>query len=127
MEINSKKWVLTDDGCMQYCRKIGPEIYELIEMGECPEASKHSHYYHRATVNVAERLNDEEDVLAIIDDYGYDSIDDVKKLYGDDYGQILAECIFESEGPINGGGHDCKFFNSEAACIKAIKKVAGEG
>lgn len=124
MDSKGTSWFLNDDSCLQYCRCAAQDTFELIEMGECPEGSKNSHYYHRGTVNVKVRLEDDkEDVLNILNSFGYQSLGEVQTLYGEDANQIIAECIFESEGAVNGGGHECKFFSSENACIEAIKAI----
>lgn len=102
------QWVCTDGSYMQYGRKISDKIFAFLEFSrdeypdEFKELCDHSldidlkdiddYKWIDDTINLDE-LSDEE-IASGISPY-YDSIDEIKKEYGDDANWIIAECVFE--------------------------------
>ena len=83
------KFFKTDD--LQWCRKISDHEFEFIEVRN--QLNPDEYDVVRGTVDVNEALNDEQ--IGDPTTGYYDSIDKVKEDYGDDWEQIVAECIFE--------------------------------
>ena len=87
-----EKWVLTDDDSFQIRRMVEDGIYELYQIQAIREPLD-----DEASFKVAHAViyTSEIDVKNVCDCYGYESLDAVKKEYGDEYKGILAECEFE--------------------------------
>lgn len=101
-------WFCTDPECMQYCKKINEEVFRFIQavwLDTCgddtkAENAKDDSDNYAVCANVIDldpELYDEGDFEDYISSYGYNSIAFLRKEYGDDADQILAECIFETE------------------------------
>lgn len=90
-------WILTDDDCYQWTKKLNEDCYQFLMI-----LSTFDNKYNiiMETVSLNEFLTDDEDdmknIQEIIQAYDYDSLDDLKEIYGDSWKQILAECIFEN-------------------------------
>lgn len=82
-------WIRTDG--LQIVRQIDSRIFELAEIQLVEPPEKY------VVVKTEIDLNDysEEDILDYIQGYGYKSIADVEKQYGETANQVVAECIFE--------------------------------
>lgn len=120
------EWILSDPDCCQHIRQLNPEktlfeVYQIQSMG-CEERFKVIH----AFVD----LNDY-DIHSIefyheyIAPYGYDSLSDVFKIYGDSAEQILAEIIVEMEAldcpPVHHGTyHQCQSYIEKAIALHAL-------
>ena len=84
------KWIYTDD--MQWCLPMGAGMYELIEFRI---------YSQSGTFAIANGIIDLTDyskgeIEQIISSFGYHGINHVKEIYGSEWEQIIAECVFES-------------------------------
>lgn len=91
------EWELVDPDCLQYCKKISDSVFNLVQFWEYPNGSG---VVCGSTIDLSD-YNDEQitDILS-----GYYDEDAVNNIRNKDYGnQIIAECIFESEGVIDAG------------------------
>ena len=86
MDMN--EWIRTDD--YQWCRKIDSVHYDLIEVRLF---SPDNYVVVTGEIDLYDYIED--DVLDIVQGYGYESFDEINKQYGDDAGQIICECVFE--------------------------------
>lgn len=131
-------WVLTDDDCLQYLKKINQAEYRCIQLAPYPisEGNEDTILYQvcQADIDVIYNMKtDPAKVVNILASYGYcdypdDSrfitSDDVLKVVNyvlEDYGeagyQIIAECIFE-DIPF----YDIRIFKgTEEECISFIE------
>lgn len=108
------EWIKTDD--YQYVKKIDDGIYkiaEVIGVNWIEEEKPWGISY--TTIDLEDWSKDE--IIDHINGYGYENIEKVKKLYGDDYEQIIAECIAECN-------HDSigLSFTSEDEALEHIEK-----
>ena len=89
-------WMLTDDATGQHVQAIAgePGAYRVIDtvgMGEARYAVVIDE------VRVSEQdLQDSEFIREYLNSYGYESGDELRRIYGDTTLQIAAECIFET-------------------------------
>ena len=111
-------WVQTDPDCLQYCKRISDSVFDLIEFWEYQDGkgSVHGSYID---------LDDyEEDHIASIVKGYYSDVDVIdlkKKPHGN---QLIAECVFESEGVIDSGWviPADSFEHAEELIMKYIKE-----
>jgi hypothetical protein len=99
-------WTCTDPDNNQYGRKLSPGVYQFKEWdrneycssGICdsPEFKKdnfnNSRFWKENTIVLA-NFNEQE-IREHISAY-YNSLEQLKEIYGDDWEWIVAECIFE--------------------------------
>ena len=98
-------WVLTDEDSCQYIRKdpnfsnIGfGNAYELCQIQRVTEDPMKDHDEARIyKIARAIIFASEIDTESILTSYGYDSLEEVQKAYGDSWESILAECQFEMD------------------------------
>lgn len=114
-------WVQTDDECWQFRRIINDSLgisdsdlmFELYQVQAVPGnwyAVVHG-YVKGAEIRVRE----------ILEEYGYESLEQVKRTYGKDWLGIMAECEFElragnGEVPVVGGTY-CKTWDEAREMI----------
>lgn len=100
-----EEWICTDPDCMQYCMMINENEYKFIQavwLDTCGDdkraenAKDESDNYTVCTGYIDLDLYSEEDMEGSVESYGY-TMETVKEIYGDDYKQIIAECLFEDE------------------------------
>lgn len=85
-----ERWILTDDNCRQYLKKISSKTYCCVEIRDKGQS------YLVCTSVIDLTCYADEDLLGIIKTFGYESFDEVRHIYGDDvFEQIIAECVFE--------------------------------
>ena len=102
MENIKEDWMLTDGDSFQIVRKrpdlaaeLGDSVYELYQLqsaqaAPCKNSEEHTYYIAHDFI-----CADKVDVDEILECYGYESLEEVKSLYPEDWQQILAECAFE--------------------------------
>ncbi|MDL2248945.1 hypothetical protein LJB89_04560 [Tyzzerella sp. OttesenSCG-928-J15] len=105
----SLKWTLVDDSTQQHVKKKNQDQYELVEY--CEYYNENFYIYSQV---IDMRDYDEYDIVTYIKPYGYKSIDEVRKEYGESYKQVIAECIFETDG-ISEAHHYYKAYSEEEA------------
>ena len=86
-ELKLTEWKKTDD--MQWRRATGYSSFDLVEVRETPDG------YIYVSDSVDLRYYDENEITRFIEGYGYKSLSEMGKLYGDDTNGVIAECIFE--------------------------------
>ena len=89
-------WQLTDDDCSQYRRSLDRWSYELYQIAEIADDGT-CQVFNRIVRLVWYNLNDDDFAQDYLMPYSYESVEQLKELYGDDYLGIAAECIFETE------------------------------
>lgn len=102
------KWFCTDGSNLQYGRKISDNIFAFIEFNrdsfpdEFEKLCDHSLDIDLKDVENYKWVDDTIDLAQLSDkeisdgiSRYYDSVDEVKKEYGDDSNLIIAECVFE--------------------------------
>jgi hypothetical protein len=82
-------WIRTDG--TQFIKKINNTTFEVVEV---VGADVCGFKISQQTIDIEDLT--EEDIQDVITGFGYESIDDVKNIYGDDYAQIIAECEAET-------------------------------
>ena len=92
----NNSWVQTDDATGQHVQAIAgePGAYRFIDTVGLGESQ-----YAVITdeVRVSEQdLQDSEFIREYLNSYGYESGDEMRRIYGDTTLQIAAECIFET-------------------------------
>ena len=122
-DIEEPKWVLTDDDSQQYVKRTSKFEFDLIEMSLIRHDPDRFEVYS-TNIDVAEWFDDDHrtDLEIIIGAYSYNSIDEMKKQYGEKYLQVIAECVFEYYGSLMA---DKLFEGSEEECEEYIKKFVG--
>lgn len=83
-------WIQTDD--YQWLRKVG-DTYEMYQIIKAPEYVEREFWY--AGGGTFELAHYEDDIDFCIRDFGYASIAEVERIYGDHWERIVAECVFE--------------------------------
>ena len=87
------EWICTDLDNEQYGRQIDTRIFEFKEKNR--GLSEYGEYeFIEIYVNLDNYTEGE--VEEYIYPY-YNNLEEIKKLYGEDYDWIIAECIFEQE------------------------------
>ncbi|MEK6829797.1 MAG: hypothetical protein AABY15_06785 [Nanoarchaeota archaeon] len=97
------EWTCTDPDNFQYGRKVSPGVYQFKEWiggdsmkkpkeEQVKEEFENSGCWEEDTIVLA-NFNEKE-IDNHISAY-YDSLEALKKIYGDDWEWIVAECIFE--------------------------------
>lgn len=89
-------WQLTDDACSQYRRSFDRWSYELYQIAEVADDGT-CQVFNRIVQLLWYNLNDDDFAQDYLMPYSYESVEQLKELYGDDYLGIAAECIFETE------------------------------
>ena len=95
-------WFETDS--LQWCKRIDNmrfKFCQVIWLDTTSEDTKaknrkddmDNHCVVAATIDLWDE--DENDVLACLESYGYSGFEDVNQIYGDTATQIMAECVFE--------------------------------
>ena len=91
MEVNhyemERSWVKTDD--LQWRLQLNSTTFYLVEI------RKVRNTYVGVSEIIDTETYTEKDVRSCIKSYGYKSINDMEKTYGDDVMGIIAECLFE--------------------------------
>lgn len=127
-----EEWICTDSDCMQYCMMINENEYKFIQavwLDTCGDdkraenAKDESDNYAVCVGYIDLDLYSEEEMEGSIESYGY-TMETVKEIYGDDYKQIIAECLFEDECLTN--DHSIAEIVSWDDAEKIIKKYMGE-
>lgn len=93
------KWILTDDDCCQYVKQINEgktqfEAYQILRLNDDDNGCEVIHGYidfDDYDIHSREFYHD------YLMPYGYESLGDVLRIYGEDFEQVLAEIIFETE------------------------------
>jgi len=118
MESNMKPdypggWILTDDDCKQYVRRISPRTFELIEYAMVnPEVPLYEIYVDTICLDDYEAFEIDE----VLRGFGYTDIGDVQEKYAtrNEANQVIAECIFEHYGS----------FSAEQLCAAVPESLA---
>ena len=85
-------WVVTDPDCDQRCRVRRFEdgcVYEYAQLTE--------HGYVAGKIDVEDYIHDSNFAKDYLMPYGYRSVEALKDVYGENWEQICAECIFETD------------------------------
>lgn len=120
------EWILSDPDCCQHIRQLNTEktlfeVYQIQSMGR-EERFKVIHAF--VDLNDYD-IHSSEFYHEYIVPYGYDSLSDVFKIYGDFGEQILAEIIVEMEAldwsPVcNGTYQKCQSYIEKAIALHAL-------
>lgn len=112
------EWIQTDD--FQWQRMIDnhyvDDTYEMYQMVEIFLTDTESCYF--AGGGTFELVDYKDDIDYCITTYGYDDIDDVKRIYGDDWEGIVAECVFEC----NFADFPVESFDTEKEALAFVSK-----
>lgn len=100
-----KDWILTDSDSVQYCREVYEletndkvfELYQIQQVQELPDNFEDDFEENAKIYRIAHDIifSSEIDTESILDCYDYESLAEVREIYGDAADQILAECQFE--------------------------------
>lgn len=86
-------WCLTDDDSFQIRRKKGNGIFELYEIEQILPYEQGGERRFKVAHEIIFISEIETD--SVLSCYGYESLEELKVLYGDDWEGILAECEFK--------------------------------
>lgn len=86
------EWILTDDDCSQYVKKLDNTVFKLIQIADFG-CSDELYAVYKETIDLEDFHED--DIRQSLHSFGYDSVEDVQNQYGDAFNQIIAECLFE--------------------------------
>lgn len=90
-------WILTDDDSVQYFEswrpREGDKLFELFQVQAVAESTENDPKIYQIAHEFIYRS--EIDVEDVLDGYCYDSLEEMKEIYGDKTDQMLAECQFE--------------------------------
>jgi len=87
-------WICTDPDNQQYGRKLAAGHYEFKEKNPKFEFDKDENEWIEDDILL--NMYDEVTIKKHISAY-HDSINEIKRIYGEDWEWIVAECIFEQE------------------------------
>lgn len=110
-------WILTDDSSLQHVRKVGIGRYEVLDSALLPD---NTGFVCRRCIDLNDYTIDGEFNRTYLNPYDYDNPDAVQRLYGDDSGQIIAECIAETE---LWERHNTVFSGSYDDCLEYIRAI----
>ena len=115
-------WVRTDDATGQHVQVIAeePGTYRFIDtigLGE----SQYAVITDEARVS-GQDLQDYEFIREYLHPYGYESADELRRIYGDAALQIAAECIFET----NARSGQILFEGTLTSCLHYIDTYVGK-
>lgn len=111
--MEAKQWFATDS--TQFANKVNDNSFEFVEM---VNINDEVYVIYQDIIDYTDYT--ETDILEYIESYGYESVEVVKKTYGDEYKQVICECIFESIS-------NNELFSSlnEQSCIQFMKNEFG--
>jgi len=93
-----RKWILTDDDCLQHVCQESDTKFHLIELAQYGPNTKRYEVYED-TIDVRDYLdNMTDETISILGYFGYKGLEDVREKYGEAANKIIAECIFEHYG-----------------------------
>ena len=92
----NNSWIQTDDATGQHVQAIvgEPSVYRFIDTVGLGE-SQYAVITDEVRVS-GQDLQDSEFIREYLNSYGYESGDEMRRIYGDTTLQIAAECIFET-------------------------------
>lgn len=108
------KWILTDDDSFQHVCQHTNHVFALIQIADL---TGDVYGVYIGIISLDEYS--EEDILSYLHDYDYESVDQLKDVYGDSWPQIVAECIFETDLLSD---FICVFKGSYSQCRDFIKE-----
>lgn len=111
--MSNNDFIQTDD--YQWQRKSG-DTYEMYQMAEIVITDSESRYF--AGGGTFELADYADDIDHCIHSFGYDDVDDVKRIYGDHWERIVAECVFEC----NWADFDIESFHTEEEALAFVSK-----
>lgn len=117
------EWVCTDSDSCQYVKALDdlPNHFRLIEIGLVnPDTAQYEVYTDDVCVN--DYFNDQElvdELENILRGFGYSSISEAVRNYGDSAPQVIAECIFEHYGSFQA---ESVFIGREEECRSFVQK-----
>jgi hypothetical protein len=121
-------WILTDDDCAQYAKKLSDTQYHLIQMTSLSPEKDHKAVCSDV-ITLTDYLDDtgaaDAELKSILAAYDYDGVQDVESQYGEMAAQVMCECIFESL--CTGLGADIRFVGTRDECKKYITEVISRG
>lgn len=110
------EWVQTDD--WQWQRKDG-DLYEMFQVVDMIEPVGHPYFAGGGQFELSDY--DDADVKRALHTFGYDTMENLERIYGDSARDILAECLFESEFM----GWEPKLFATVEDGEAYVKKLMG--
>ena len=115
-------WVQTDDATGQHVQAIAgePGAYRFIDTVGLGE-SQYAVITDEVRVS-GQDLQDSEFIREYLNSYGYESGDEMRRIYGDTTLQIAAECIFET----NARSGQILFEGTLTGCLHYIDAYVGK-
>ena len=115
-------WVQTDDATGQHVQAIAgePGAYRFIDTVGLGE-SQYAVITDEVRVS-GQDLQDSEFIREYLNSYGYESGDEMRRIYGDTTLQIAAECIFET----NARSGQILFEGTLTRCLHYIDAYVGK-
>lgn len=123
------KWYCTDDDCLQYCKENSDGTFSFIgelwiDLSSGDEGYPDKSYLVKtATVNLEDYT---QGMMEIYISGYYNSLDEIRKIYGNDSNQIIAECIFEGDFGESGLDYWLSEMMTEKEADDFIKKYISE-
>ena len=118
----NNSWIQTDDATGQHVQAIvgEPSVYRFIDTVGLGE-SQYAVITDEVRVS-GQDLQDSEFIREYLNSYGYESGDEMRRIYGDTALQIAAECIFET----NARSGQILFEGTLTRCLHYIDAYVGK-
>ena len=118
----NNSWIQTDDATGQHVQAIvgEPSVYRFIDTVGLGE-SQYAVITDEVRVS-GQNLQDSEFIREYLYPYGYESADELRRIYGDAALQIAAECIFET----NARSGQILFEGTLTGCLHYIDAYVGK-
>lgn len=109
-----KKWILSDDDSFQHVYWHSDRIFALVQIDDLTGGVCGVY----TGIIWLDDYSDEE-IRSYLHAYDYESVDQLKEIYGDSWPQIAAECIFETDLLSD---FVCVFEGTYSQCQKYIRR-----
>lgn len=110
------KWILTDDDSFQHVCWHANHVFALIQIADL---TGDVYGVYIGIISLDEYSEEEIRSYLRDYDYDYDSVENLKEIYGDSWPQIVAECIFETDLFLD---FICVFEGTYSQCRDFIKE-----
>lgn len=117
------KWILSDTDGIQAIRNVEGSEWEVLQIVDTMWGPHDTPYaLKKIFINLDDYLMDNDFVTEYLMSFGYNSVDEIRKMYSRFSDQIIAECIAETEMDFCGETIKRGTFRE---CIQAMEELTG--
>lgn len=101
------KWICSDPDCDQYVQNLSDgvyEFYQIIAFGS-DDGDDRFAVIHDVVEIDKQRARTPEFINMYLKPFGYSDVDEIRHIYAEEYMQIIAECIFETDSCTDSSNH----------------------